>query len=197
MSHRQASFAPFPSRAARARGLSLIELMVAVAVVAVLATLGAPSFMRQMAASRLSSAATDLTAALMQARTQAITSGFRVTLCRSEDQTHCDLTSAARWDRGWIVFQDADANGARAAAETITFRVSALPGDLVVSGNQPVRDRISFRPSGQAGVSGSLRLCSTSSSLKDDERARDLVLINNGRVVSTRAAAVSSTCPPP
>lgn len=56
----------------RVRGFTLIELMVALTVLAVLAVLAAPSFNEQFARRRLEGVATDLNTDLQFARTQAI-----------------------------------------------------------------------------------------------------------------------------
>ena len=67
------------------RGLTLIELMVTLSVLAILATLAVPSFQRQIAAARLSEASNELLLATARARTEAIRLGQRVTVCKSSN----------------------------------------------------------------------------------------------------------------
>ncbi|TFZ04659.1 GspH/FimT family pseudopilin [Ramlibacter rhizophilus] len=189
---------PRPSWSARPaallRGLTLIELMVGIAILVVLATLAAPSFLRQIHTARLSAASSDLMATLARARGEAIRRGQRITVCRSQDGSTCSTDAAQRWDTGWLVFQDTNANSALDTGEAVLSRTPAAGTQLLVRGNLAFQDRIFFRPSGEASGNGTLRVCSTASSLPDAERARDLVVIRTGRVVLTTPAAVSSAC---
>jgi len=68
-----------PSR--HARGFSLVELMVTIAVLAILLAIGIPSFASLIASNRLTSATNELVAALQTARTEAIRRNVRVTVC--------------------------------------------------------------------------------------------------------------------
>ncbi|MEJ7931381.1 GspH/FimT family protein [Ramlibacter sp. AN1015] len=181
---------------AEAAGITLLELLLAVALLALLATLGIPSFQRQLASSRLSAAANDLGSALALARSQAIQKGVRFTVCRSLDQSECD-TGARDWSTGWIVFQDDNGNRTREASEAITLVAHALPADITARGNAPVASNVSFRPSGEALQAGTLRVCSSAAALGDSHRTSDLILTNSGRVVTVRSSPVLSTCPNP
>ncbi|MEY2684801.1 MAG: hypothetical protein RJA09_1945, partial [Pseudomonadota bacterium] len=67
------------------RGVTLIELMITVAIVAILASLAAPSFRDSIVRNRLSSAITDVMTAVNFARSESIKRGRTVTLCRSSN----------------------------------------------------------------------------------------------------------------
>lgn len=88
-------------------GFSLIELMVTVAIVAILASLAAPSFSSLIASNRASSAASALQVSLSLARSEAVKRGAdaRVTVAANG--------AAGTWSNGWTVFVDktTDANG--------------------------------------------------------------------------------------
>jgi type IV fimbrial biogenesis protein FimT len=62
-------------------GFTLIELMVAVAIVAILAALAAPSFRQLIASQRVKNASFDLVAGLSMARSEAITRNANVSVC--------------------------------------------------------------------------------------------------------------------
>ena len=84
--------------------------------------------------------------------------------------------------------------------ETITFSVTSLPGGIVVKGNL---DYVSFAADGLpknmdgGGYFGTLRICSTASSLSNDKRARDLILNRTGRTLIERKTNIAATCPSP
>jgi type IV fimbrial biogenesis protein FimT len=196
-------------------GLTLIELLIGIALLAVLLGLAAPGFEAQIAASQLSSASNALMGGLMQARAQAIRLGRRVTVCRTSDQQQCDNTRGRGWETGWLIFIDVDrpAGNAQAqvsATDTILARNEAVSPMLRIRGNQAVDDFVSFSASGEArtmagsaNALGTIRVCSVSPALADagppqDVRARDLVLAAGGRVVRRMpAAAVTINCPAP
>ncbi|MFD0666340.1 GspH/FimT family pseudopilin [Ramlibacter sp. MAHUQ-53] len=179
------------------RGVTLVESLVAIAILAVLGALAAPSFRTQLAAARLSSATSELTGSLMQARALAVRLGRRVTVCRSQDQSTCDTDAKRHWGSGWITFIDADGNGSRSGTETLTYQVSPLDADLRVRGNGTLTDRVTFVPSGGARANGTLRVCSADPGLGNDARARQLVMQQTGRVVVERVAGIQGTCPGP
>lgn len=192
-----------------ARGLTLVELLMGLVVLAILLAIAVPSFQAQMAASQLNSATSALMGSLMQTRAQAIRLGQRVTLCRSNDQANCDNDRTRGWETGWIIFADpthAASNEAEVSAgDTIVLRSPALPANLRVRGNVNVDDFVSFAANGQqralGGVGlqmGTIRVCSTSGALTDQTRARHLILNTVGRVVSANPGqAVAINCPAP
>lgn len=79
------------------RGFTLIELVVSIAVAAILATLAAPSFREFIATQRIRNASFDLTSALTLARSEAITRNASVSLLRT----------ATTWGGGWTVSEGA------------------------------------------------------------------------------------------
>ena len=82
-----------------ASGFTLVELMVTLAVAAILLTLAIPSFTSVINGNRLTTTANELVGSLQLARTEAIRRNARVQVCRSSDGTSC--AGAGRWER-WI-----------------------------------------------------------------------------------------------
>lgn len=90
-------------------GFTLIELMAAVAVLAVLLTLGLPSFEDFIRRLRLSGAMGDLIGDLNLARGEAIKRNARVLVCpKSAASDTC--APNMNWTNGWIVCYDANAD---------------------------------------------------------------------------------------
>jgi type IV fimbrial biogenesis protein FimT len=83
------------------RGFTLVELMVTIAVLAVLMALALPSFTPLMERWRVRSASEDLQATLYFARSEAIKRGGGVTVVAGDGGASCAATG---WSCGWRVF---------------------------------------------------------------------------------------------
>ena len=84
-------------------GYTLIELMVALAVLAVAMTYGVPRLSVYFQGNRMVTNTNDLVAGFHLARSEAIKLADRVTICKSADALSCTTTGG--WEQGWIVFQ--------------------------------------------------------------------------------------------
>jgi type IV fimbrial biogenesis protein FimT len=94
---------------AKSAGFTLLEIMLVIALLAVLLGLAAPSFSDFVRNSRMTSKANDLLAALNLARTEAIKRHVPVTVCATADAAavapECDADADFSQ---WIVFVDDD-----------------------------------------------------------------------------------------
>lgn len=88
----------------RQRGFTLIELMVTLAVLAIVFAIAAPSFTTMINNNRSAALGEELVTALNYARSEAVKRGSRVSVCASSDGATC--SGAATWIQGWIVFTD-------------------------------------------------------------------------------------------
>src|SRR3569832_1171984 len=96
--------------AALSRGFTLVELLVTISIATILVTLAVPSFSDFVKINRMITQTNDFVTALNVARSEAIRRGNRITLCKSSDGAGC--VSGGNWEQGWIVFVDADGDGA-------------------------------------------------------------------------------------
>jgi type IV fimbrial biogenesis protein FimT len=99
-------------RAAQRRGFTLIELMMVLAVGALLMALGASSLGDLLRAQQLRSATGDLFDALALARSQAIARNARVDVLPND-------AAGSDWAAGWTVFVDRDGDGIPGAGDEI------------------------------------------------------------------------------
>ena len=151
---------PFQARARlRARapqrstsGFTLVELLVVVAIAAVLAAIGVPSWRAFSEKLQLTGASDAFVAGLHLARSEAIKRHDRVALCKSADGVFC--AAAGGWDQGWIIFHDRNNNGRREEPEQILRRQQALPAALRLTGNLSVAEYVSFVPTGATKLVG-------------------------------------------
>lgn len=88
-------------RPARERGFTMMELLVAVSIAAVLFAIGVPMYRNASLGARLSAAANNLLASVQLARSEAIKRNVQVTLCTSSDGATC--AAGGGWEQGWIV----------------------------------------------------------------------------------------------
>lgn len=184
-------------------GFTLIELMVVISLLAILTALAVPSFQQTIASTRLSTVTNELYTSLLQAKSEATRRGTRMTVCKSSDGTSC--TSGGSWSTGWIGFADAirtTATPSIDAGETVSFVVQSLPSSIVISGNTNVVDYVSYSADGRSKTvltgafqTGVIRVCSTSSALTNNTRARDLTISIAGRVTITKPTGITSACP--
>lgn len=95
----------FPHSRTSARGFTLLELMTAIAVMAVLLGIGVPAFTSIIRNSQIAAESSNLLSALTLARSEAMKRGVRVSVCAATANLE-SCAGAADWSNGWIVFED-------------------------------------------------------------------------------------------
>lgn len=175
-------------------GFTLIELMVVVALMAILATLAAPAMSGMVNSMRLTTAVNSLFTSLLLARSEAIKRNGRAVVCKSASGDAC-ITSGG-WEQGWIVFHDANNNATRDTGEVIVSRGHALQSPIRLNGNSPLANYVSFTPMGQTAYAsgafqaGTLTVCVESS---EPLEARQIVISSTGRPRTVRKTVAK--CP--
>lgn len=180
------------------RGFTLVELAVAVAILAIIAGIAVPSFARMINASRLTSATNEVVAALQTARMEAIRRNTRVVLCPTSNGSAC--TNANDWSR-ILVFVDTNSDASVGAGEVILKDVAvAKPGvglSVValdsLENTAAAATRMRFGADGRArlGTSSSGVVALTSTKLPSAERARRIEIAASRISVCASGAATS------
>jgi type IV fimbrial biogenesis protein FimT len=93
------------ARLRRLAGVSLIELMVVVAVAAILMGIGMSSYQNITVSYRMSGEINGLLGDMQYARSEAIKQGQNVVICVSTSGVDCSAGNT-NWNLGWIVFVD-------------------------------------------------------------------------------------------
>lgn len=96
-------------------GFTLVELVIVLALAAIITALATPSFRAMIQNNRAASQANDFLSALNLARSEAIKHGRASALCaRRDPPTNPESCSATPtdWSTGWLVFRDTDEDGA-------------------------------------------------------------------------------------
>jgi type IV fimbrial biogenesis protein FimT len=122
-------------------GFTLLELMLTVALLAVVIGFGLPNMQEFVRNARMSTAANDIITDFNYARSEAVKRRVPVTLCKSQNGTSCDADSAAGPFNRWVIFVDDadpalvqanDGNGTINTSEAI-LRDRSLPGTITVT----------------------------------------------------------------
>jgi type IV fimbrial biogenesis protein FimT len=169
-------------RSRAARGLTLVELMIVLAIASVLLGSGIPTFTSFIRSVKLTSTTNDFFGGILMARSEAAKRRSRVAMCRSADGATC--ATAGGWDQGWIVFHDANNDGNRQPGEAVVWQTQAIGKDMRVMGNLNVAKYISYSPTGEAKLvggafqAGTITLCNVSAT---SENAREIVISSSGR----------------
>lgn len=144
-------------------GFTLIEMMVAIAVLAILLAIAVPSFTEALLGSKLGAYANDLVASTTQARSEAIKRNAVITLCVSTDGANC---ASGGWEQGWIIRNDA-------TGEVILRQPAAASGIKITDTLNGVSS-IAFQPTGVGATQASLRVCRATPTVGSQERVVDI-----------------------
>ena len=189
----------------RRRGFTMVELMMAIAVLAVLVTLAIPGFTWIMNIGRVNGPANELLATMQLARMESFRVGQRTVVCRSDNAgtaaPTCEPGAAGTW-QGWLAFVDVDRDNTFSAGDT-SLRATVLrpPAVVIASTNiSSAANQVVFRPDGLARrangalLAARIRVCVPTTQPRDN--ARDLEISGGARVSIVRRNAAGA-CPAP
>lgn len=173
------------------QGVSLLELLTAISVFAILGTLAMPGLSNLRHDSARTSAVNDFIHALFLARSEALTRGSMVSICKSTDGKTC-MNKNSDWNAGWMVFANTDRDDppVRDKDEPVLWTYAGWRDGHITSN----RLAYSFRPIVQGVVNGTILFCDP----RGGAHARAIIISHTGRPrVSQRDSSNKPLrCPP-
>ncbi|TVZ40121.1 type IV fimbrial biogenesis protein FimT [Alteromonadaceae bacterium 2753L.S.0a.02] len=159
----------------RQRGLTIIELMVVIAIAAVLMTIAVPSFEESSTKSEIRKGVNNLLSDLAFARSVAITRSQSVSLCAS-DTAGAQTCGTGDWNEGWLAFIDSNEDGALNNGEEIVRIGSAIGNRVAIT----LDNQVTFDSKGMNQAVSQFVICKANDSSASYSRA---VLVNLGGLV--------------
>jgi type IV fimbrial biogenesis protein FimT len=146
-------------------GFTLVELLITIAIAAIVLGIAIPSFSSTISSNRLTTSINELVTALNFARSEAVKRGQDVVVRKT----------GANWENGWQVFADIDRDTPSSDADTfnddgdatlceatedcLLRTYSALPGAYTLRGNNNFTNFIRYEGDGTSNNMGSYVIC--------------------------------------
>lgn len=158
------------------KGFTLVELMITVAMMSIMLTVGLPSFQSIIVSSRLTSSTNAMVSALQLARFEALKQHKTVTIKKKE----------ANWQGGWDVFVDANENGNMDDKEKLVS-YDKINSTVLVTGNGTTYDNyVSYDASGRINAIGNFLF-------KSQSECRKIIIAATGRIRIETPSCTTST----
>jgi type IV fimbrial biogenesis protein FimT len=156
------------------RGFTLIELMIVLAVAAVLLALAVPSMSQFTLSGKLRGYSNEIVASVILARSEAIKRNQAVRMCAANAAG--DDCASGDWEGGWIVITADD--------EVLHRQQPITDGFKIIS----AVDELFFQPSGVGATTASFTVCRATPSVGSQEREVSVSAAGRARVVKPEVA---------
>lgn len=158
-----------------ARGFTLLELMVTVAVLAILVGIAVPSLVDATLTGKLAASANDLVAGVAMGRSEAIKRNAVTSLCVSSNGTSC---GSGGWEQGWIII----------SGSTVIQKHSAAPTGFKVTSSVA---KVDFQPTGVGNTQATITVCRSAPTAGYQERVVNISATGRAYVSKTTTGTCS------
>jgi len=170
------------TKSAHESGFTLVEMMITVAVLALVLGLAVPAFTDTIRNNRIASASNELISALTVTRAEAVKRRMNVSVCVRDGLT-CSA-NANNWSQGWLIFTD----------DLAPFGQIDAPTDVVLLASDPTDTGVQITSGGFTAVTFSSRGETTNATFDitkagcQGNNHRRLTVQNTGRLSLARRA---------
>jgi type IV fimbrial biogenesis protein FimT len=136
----------------------------------------APGMASLVDRNRLQTTSENLYTSIMLTRSEALKRNRSAIMCKSADGSTC-ATTGVEWEQGWLVYVDADDDGAPNANEILRV-IGSLPNGVTLRMAGDFDDAITYSTDGAASGSGTFVICNHKA---DTQSAREVDVTLTGR----------------
>ncbi|WP_313243711.1 GspH/FimT family pseudopilin [Stenotrophomonas rhizophila] len=162
------------------KGFTLVELMVTVAVVAILTAIAYPSFQSTIRSNRVAAGHNELLGLVNLARSEAVRNNHGGGVCGSTSGNSCD----GNWGGGMMAFADTDKSGTFTSGETV-LRFNKIGNGLVIQGPAAV---IAFDARGRRRAGADQSVVMRPDKCGSQQLLRTLTVNASGQISSAKGA---------
>ncbi len=172
------------SMSGKQRGISLVELMSTISIIAIVNTIAGPTLTDTVRRNHLQSQADRLLTSFNLARSEAVKRNTAVSLCHSADGTSC----TGSWSDGWIVFSNIDGDNVLDTEDEVIRVYEAFTEGHTLAGSIG-SDALTYFPDGSyANGSDTISVCALGGELVEG------YTLNINRVGRPRASKGATSC---
>jgi len=170
-------------------GFTALELIVTMAIIAVLLTMGVPAMENYSWNLRMKTAMDQLQTDLNQARGHSISHNSQTIICPATENSNC--SGQSDWQNGWIIFTDLNGDRQKQDPEPLHHHAGAF-SMLSISSSRS-RNYLRFFANGSApGSNVTILFCDK----RGAEHAGTITVSNSGRIrMQTKGIEPSENCP--
>lgn len=185
------------------KGMTLVELVITLAIVALLISAAVPSVREMLISNRMTAVNNQLVSAFNYTRGEAVKRAYDVTMC-ARNSTGQDCSSFGTFTTGWIIFVDCNndgvvtttnvcdynGDGTPEAAEQVLADTTADMSGITIASNSTSPAKVNYKANGNVSAAGSWVL-------KYNSQARYLITLAaiTGRVSSCKVNTTTCIAP--